>query len=327
MSDNKQHDIEKLLAMAGKRTRPSASVEKEVFDNVYAHWQKTHHTPFYKRKYPLLMAASIAAFVFMSIYLFSLPRTVSADYIQKMQLQGQVDISNDRENWQVLAADQNMQIGDYVRTRNDNRLLMKLDNGNVIRLDEDTEIQLLGRHQMALLAGAVYVDSDHATQDNALEITANTATIQHIGTQYSVRLLQDDQVNIMVRSGQVAFATDTIESKINKGSEVVFTATKVVEQKPITGYDEKWSWIQEIAEDFDIQGKNLIEYLNWVGEETGYPIQWSNSRDQNTAFDIELSGSIRGLSPLESLEVVMPTTRFGYSLSTDRIDITSRTAQ
>lgn len=325
MSDNKQRDIEKLLTLAGRRTRPSPAVEKDVFEAVHAQWKKSYRKPFYKRYSPLLMAASIVLFSYMSIYLFSLP--APADYIQKVQLQGQVHSSDDRENWQLLAANQSMNVGDYIKTSKDNRLLIKLDNGNVLRLDEHTEIQLLGRHEMALLAGAVYVDSDRATQNNALEIKTDTATIRHIGTQYSVRLLQNDQVNILVRSGQVAFATDTIESEIDKGSEVTFSVTKIVDQKPISAYDNKWSWTQQIAEEFDIQGKNLVEYLNWVSQESGYPVQWDNSIDQSKSENIILSGSIRGLTPLQSLEVVLPTTRFGYNLSTNRITITSRTAQ
>ncbi|WP_395373925.1 FecR domain-containing protein [Marinicella sp. W31] len=327
MSDNKQQDIEELLTQAGRRTRPSPEMEKEVFEAVHAQWKKVHRTPFYKKSYPLLIAASIAFFSFMSIYLFNLPEASEADYIQKLQIRGQVHTSDDRENWQLLAVNQSMNIGDYIRTDKDNRLLVKLDNGNILKLDENTEIQLLGRHQMALFEGAVYVDSDHATQNNALEIKTDAATIHHIGTQYSVRLLPNDQVTILVRSGQVAFATEAIASEINKGSEVVFSASEIVEKNTITTYDDKWIWTQQISEDFNIQDKNLVEYLNWVSEETGYPIHWENRADQNKSIGIVLSGSIRGLGALESLEVVMPTTRFGYDLSANQINITNRLQQ
>ena len=135
-----------------------------------------------------------------------------------MQLQGQVHISDDRENWQLLAANQNMNVGDYVKTESDNRLLDQIGQWKCKCVWIKTqEIQLLGRHEMALLQGAVYVDSDHAAKNNALEIKTDTATIQHIGTQYSVRILQDNRINILVRSGQVAFATENLESEIDKG--------------------------------------------------------------------------------------------------------------
>ena len=75
-----------------------------------------------------------------------------------------------------------------------------------------------------------------------------------------------------------------------------------------------WSWIGELAPPFDIEGRPLGDFLDWVARETGRRVVFVDTQTEAEAASAVLHGSVAGLSPDEALQAVLPTTRLRSTL-------------
>ncbi len=321
MTDMNQHDIEKILDQAGPRIKPDQSIRDEVYKEVHAMWLATHKPPFYQRH-----AIKIAASLFLFISLFSFTLLYQGEQpiyniAKSIEIQGQIQISQDNETWEYLNKNKTINPGDYIKTKRNNRLLVNLFNGNQFRVDENTHLLVASNNHLSLLAGRIYVDSESSAGHHQLTIETPLARVNHIGTQYSVAFVADE-LSVGVRDGLVLIkGDDLVESEVAKGRNLLLKSNGEVAYSNITSYDPMWYWTQKITNGFSIQDKTLSDYLDWVSSETGYPIKWESETVRRKADSIKLSGSINGLLPVDSLDVILPTTRFNYSLDEDQIYI------
>jgi hypothetical protein len=212
--------------------------------------------------------------------------------------------------------------GDFIKTKNNNRLLIELVNGNSFRLDENTLVQIVNKNEIQLKQGKIYIESNKSSSLNQLLIKTKLGSINHIGTRYLVEY-NDRQLNVGVREGKVVVDNVNQHKEVSKGFALTINENGSYTSSKILPNQLNWQWTQKIAKQFNIQGKTVSEYLNWVSSETGYPIKWLLNRDKIDASLIKLSGSINGVMPLESLDVLLPTTRFNYSISDSAIHISS----
>ena len=210
--------------------------------------------------------------------------------------------------------------GDYIRTKSKNRLLIELDNGNSFRVDENTQLQIVNRNEINLDHGQIYIESSQQYPSSKLMILTHLAEVNHIGTRYLVSL-RNDKLDVAVRDGKVVINNDAGINEVDNGFEASLNLAGEIQQQPITSYDSKWEWTQKIAKSFNIQDKTVAEYLAWVSAETGYEIHWESTSDKVNATKVILSGSINGVSPMDSLDVILPTTRFNYQLNESAIHI------
>ncbi|TDR17425.1 FecR family protein [Marinicella litoralis] len=321
MSDINKQDIEKILDQAGPRIKPDQSIRDEVYQEVHALWQQTHKPPFYQA-HAMKIAASL--FLFISLFSFTLLYQGNQpvyNIAASIEIQGQIQISQNNSDWKNLDNDKTISPGDYLKTQRNNRLMVNLFNGNQFRVDENTHLKVEANNHLTLISGRVYVNSDSTAGHHKLTIDTPLATVNHIGTQYSVEF-NSDQLNVGVREGLVLVASDHIpQAELTQGRVLNLNDKGEAEYSEVMTYDPIWQWTQKISGGFAIQDQTLTAYLSWVSEETGYPIKWQSDQVRNKAASIKLSGSINGILPVDSLEVILPTTRFKYSIDDNQIYI------
>jgi len=329
MSKEKQNNldisIEKVLKKVGHRLQPDEEIKQEVYTNVREIWLQQNKTPFYQNRF-FLAAASM--FLFVSFYAFfsiQIENSTLDDHgiSSAINISGQIEISQDNNNWSFLDIKTTLKSGDYLKTQSNNRLLVKLTNNNVFRLDENTSVHIVDLETLELNYGQIYIESSESSNFNPLLIKTNFASINHIGTQYSIQVT-DDSVNVRVRDGKVVIndiQNSDNQRNVERGYEVTLKQNGQYSENPITPFDSKWQWTQNIVNPLDIQDKTVAQYLSWISAETGYPITWNSMTDKSNADKIKLSGSINGLKPLESLDVILPTTSFTYQVSASEIHI------
>ena len=323
MKDHKTNDgVETLLQIAGKRIAPSKQMKNEVYANVHKVWTQQNKKPVYFNRY-FLAAASL--FILVGIYTINMLPVESNGSLylnisKKIVISGQIETSQDQNNWSYLKTDSVIQSGDYIRTNKNNRILVELINGNIFKLDENSLIKVANMEELELLKGQIYVESNEHNNNNKLLINTKLGSINHIGTQYNVKL-EAESINISVRKGAVLIHNDDLDKEINKGFEISINENGEHQKSSIDAFDSKWQWTQVITQEYDIQDKTISQYLKWISNETGYPIVWDSNKSKNLSSTIKLSGSIKGLTPIESLQVILPTTTFNYNISETAIHI------
>jgi len=315
MKDKNQNDsVETLLKIAGKRVVPNEQLKKEVYENVYSVWKQQSKPSFYHNK-SFIVAASL--FVFVGIYSFDLFSTknyndINLQISKKIVLSGQIQISRDQKKWSLLKTDSILKAGEYIHTNSSNRILVELNNGNTFRLDENSLIKLTSEDKIELIRGQIYVESNEKNINNQLLIDTKLGSIKHVGTQYNVEL-KPDLINISVRKGKVIVYKKDLTKEIEKGYTLSINNKGDYNQSLINSYDSKWLWTQNITKQYNIQDKTIFQYLKWV--------IWNSDKSKDQSSNIKLSGSIKGLTPLESLEVILSTTDFSYDISQSAIHI------
>ena len=317
----KNDGIERLITHVGPRIKPDQETRDEVFQEVHKLWLQTHKKSFFQN-HAFKIAASFL--IFASLFTFTyLNKGDQPNYniAKNLKLQGQIQISDDNINWENLSIHKTINPGDFIKTLENNRLYVKLTNGNSFRLDEKSTLKINTSDSFTLFNGQIYIDSDTQTGNHKLTVDTPLAIINHIGTRYSISY-NDNSLNVSVRDGLVLVDRINAEKhEIEKGNQYTQLSNGEIKLSTIDTFDEKWLWTQKITQTFDIQDKSMSEYLEWVSNETGFPIHYESFNIKSKAKEVILSGSINGILPMDSIDVIVPTTRFSYEIINDEIYI------
>ena len=80
----------------------------------------------------------------------------------------------------------------------------------------------------------------------------------------------------------------------------------------------------EVAPTFHMEGQTLMEFLKWVTRENGWSLKFEDLKIEQTAFRTVLHGSLKGLSPQETTDVVLPVCGLNHSLVEGVFTVTSK---
>jgi hypothetical protein len=216
------------------------------------------------------------------------------------------------------AADSELFVGAVVETvggatGEPSRIALALGTGAKVRVDEGTVVWLLADGRLRLERGAVYVDTEPygrsgMTAGGRVEIVTPRGTVTDIGTRFEVRLGGDDaaSLRVRVRDGSALFDRDGEAIEVSAGEQIDLREDGTLERIVLDALDPGWAWVLEAAPALEIEGRSLRDYLQWIARETGREIRFANAGLAAAAGEIRLFGSIAGLTPEESLEVVLP---------------------
>src|SRR5262249_14764699 len=109
-----------------------------------------------------------------------------------------------------------------------------------------------------------------------------------------------------------------------KGTELSIPATGAIVGRPIPTYGPEGGWVDAAAPDYDLENKRLIDFLSWVGPETGRRVDFPDKHLRAGARAKVLHGSVQGLKPLDALDRVLSTTSLRFELQGDSIRVSSR---
>jgi len=214
-------------------------------------------------------------------------------------------------------------------------LAMTLTSGVQLRLDASSTARVDSATDVALERGAVYVDSAgaHPTQAGASPINIHTPAglVRDIGTQFQVRIeagLGGPGIRIRVRDGEVR-VTDAngVDARAGAGWELFSQpdgSDRSINRRPVATTGSEWAWAERAAPPFSVEGKALGVFLDWVSHEGAWTVAFADRRFSARARATVLHGRpdlLKGLTPAEALDVVLPTCGLRYRIDRDRVVI------
>jgi hypothetical protein len=75
-----------------------------------------------------------------------------------------------------------------------------------------------------------------------------------------------------------------------------------------------WEWAAALAKPFELEGRGLRDFLDWICDENGWHLRFTDAAVEAKAATTILHGSIQGLTPEEALAAVLPTAGVKYRL-------------
>ena len=214
-----------------------------------------------------------------------------------------------------------LKTGGTLRTRGP--VLIELVDGGTLRVAADTALELTLPAKGVLRRGQIYVDLPPGTHSEApFQIETRAGTVEHVGTQFEV-ISNDRLVRLRVREGRVQLKGGSHDVAAGAGTELTAMNDGTITQSTISTHGRDWLWVAALAPDYEIEGKPLLGFLEWVSREVGRPVEFSDAHARAVAERTILHGSVRGREPLDALSSVLATTSLAYEIRGDAIWIQS----
>jgi hypothetical protein len=222
---------------------------------------------------------------------------------------------------------QQLKTGDVLKTggmlQTRGPVLIELADGGTLRMAAGTALELVGATKGVLRRGQLYVDLPPGTHGRApFQIETRAGTVEHVGTEFEV-ISNDRLVRVRVREGRVQLRSASHDIAAGAGTELIALNDGTVTQGTIPTYGRDWLWVAALAPDYEIEGKPLLGFLEWVSREVGRPVEFSDEHARAVAERTILHGSVRGREPLDALSSVLATTSLTYEIRGDAIWIQS----
>jgi hypothetical protein len=171
--------------------------------------------------------------------------------------------------------------------------------------------------RLSLERGLIYVDIP-ASIPNPLRVSTTAGDIEHIGTEFEV--MSDGQgVRIRVREGRIRLSGKTAPVAADAGTELLAMPGAEITQRSVDTYGREWIWVAELAPDYEIDGRPLIDFLQWASRELGRHLYFADERSRQIAEHTILHGSVRGQLPVDALSHVLTTTSLAYEIRNETI--------
>lgn len=291
---SEEDEIEKLLRLADPGPELPLGGEARIRAAVRPLWQQEVRRRKVRRVVALTFAAAAAV---TTAFLLLLPRRAEPPMppveVARVELvRGPADET--LRNTSVMA-------GARLHTSPSTRAALRLSGGQSLRLDNDTAVRLLSAQRIVLERGAVYIDSGGA-HAKAVEVRTPFGDVRDIGTRFEVRV--EKQLLVRVREGSVDVAAGAQHFRLGAGLEA--RVDNAGRQTGVLDAGAK-SWSAAVAPPFLIDGRSVAELLDWSARESGLGIRYADAETERLARSTVLHGSASDLSPLEAVEVILPT--------------------
>jgi ferric-dicitrate binding protein FerR (iron transport regulator) len=201
--------------------------------------------------------------------------------------------------------------------------LVVLSAGGTLRIAADTVIDVLSATEIRLKQGMIYVDKPPVTEISGhLQVLTQAGTLEHLGTEFEV-LSTQKSVRVRVREGHIRLRSASTDVVADAGTELLATSDGGVSRGSVATYGRDWLWVAALAPDYDVEGKPLLGFLQWVSRELGRRLEFANPRVRDIAARTILHGTVRGREPLDALANVLATTTLIYEIRGDTIWVQS----
>jgi ferric-dicitrate binding protein FerR (iron transport regulator) len=306
--------LRNLFAHAAPRPTPPEADAEEIRRAVYAEWDAvTGRRKVVRRAAGAAMAAAVVA----GIVLFGLdtgtgplPTVATIERVQ-----GDVEIDGMEQLRIGAGVPQDAQL-----TTHSGQISLRLADGGSLRLASQTQLRLLASADVELRSGRLYFDSDGSAVSSKLAVRTEFGTLRDVGTQFIARL-ESDRLEIAVRDGRVALARGAENVAAVAGERVtVAQSSGTVRREEVDGYGADWEWAERLAPPFDIDGRQLIDFLTWFSHETGRKFVFADAQAERVARETVLTGSI-DLEPMRKLSAVLALADLGFTVDGESIVI------
>jgi ferric-dicitrate binding protein FerR (iron transport regulator) len=302
--DGNQADVERLLALAGPRDAVPAERLDRMREAVHQAWTAEGNADTRPGARRLLLwtfgTAAAAAIVFMVVR--TQPGASPAEA-------------------PVVAAAIHITTGPEERT---SRLL---PGGGELRVDASSVVTIAGNGEIHIIKGALYLDSKGTTLP---PVITPAGSITDIGTRFEVRLVSGN-TRVRVRDGKVrlAQASDVIEvaaaEELTARAGESNASIESMTRRHVNPFGAEWEWVARAAPRFDVEGKSLASFLDWIETEGGWTVTFASPAIERSARSTVLHGSVEGMSTTEALEAILLSSGLVHrvDLKTGRVNVSS----
>jgi len=307
--DDTDRDIRTLMALASRRAEPPTAVEARAraafltaFDELPA------SAP--RRWRPVMAAAAGLAIVLIGALLARWPIATPDPRAELAYGTGSFQVAPAATEPEAGGV-RRIRYGSVLDTASDGRLLVTIDALLSIRLDGDTRVRLVSPAEVELLEGRLYVDSERAAP---LVVRTAAGTVTDVGTRFEV-IVRPDGLTVALREGRVEVAAGAmrLESRADgvNGELLAFSDGMLTERRGVPTTDPRWRWIAQAQPGFALDGASVDAYLAWAAREGGYTLRYASPAvRQQAEMPRALVGSARAQADLESIRLLLETTRF-----------------
>ena len=288
MNDSeKDEDVQRLLRMSGRRPAVPQDAEARVRSRVHEAWRSEVDAAATRRRF--IIALPLAAAAAIAVILFVLPsrQPAIAPAVTIATIERAV---GDAHFPRALVASSEIATGD-------GRAAIRMTNGTSIRIDSQTRLRLDDARTFTLRSGAIYVD----TARSGVRVRTPFGIVRDIGTKFEVRV-RDTGARVRVRDGQVAVG----DHRARRGEQLEVAKGGAVATDRITTWGDDWSWVNDVAPPFVVEGKRVAEFVVWFAAESGMEVRYDSQPTSRKAATAILHGSIGNLGPVAAAESVLP---------------------
>ena len=221
---------------------------------------------------------------------------------------GPVQLETDTDEARTITKEEPIPLGAALRS-GDGRAALRLAGGATVRLDAESRLRFASATVLNLEHGALYVDTGAGTRPRAaIEVRTPIGTVRDIGTQFAVRVADHAKtvLSVQVRDGAVRTEHRGHAYLTSAGQELVLHHDGRAERREVTAHGPAWEWVLEASPGFDIEGRSLREFLDWVSRETGWRVRYADAGLADSAAKIVLHGSIGDLRADRAPFAVLP---------------------
>jgi ferric-dicitrate binding protein FerR (iron transport regulator) len=319
--------VEALLSRAQPRPAPPAEHEQQVRDAVYAQWRGAAARRLSRRRVlQFAAAASVLLAVAAGFNLYRDSGVAPAEIATISKSHGSVYLIGERSELRELPSIDTVLAGQTMVTGSDAGIGLDWHGGGSLRVDADTTVEFLSADSIHLRQGRVYFDSRVEHGAAALTISTAHGDLTHVGTQY-MAAVDTLTLVVSVREGAVTISRRGGDDRAAAGQRLEFAGDARPLVSNISRTGSQWAWIEATAPTLDFSGRSTYEFLQWVGRETGYSVEFESAEADRLARDGRLVGTIPGLDPRGELEVRMLGEDLDYAFDEVRGTLNIRTAE
>jgi ferric-dicitrate binding protein FerR (iron transport regulator) len=295
-----------MLEEAGRREEIPAddlAAIRSAAENV---WRDSVRSARARRARVLAIAASFAIVVLAGILLFTrleTPGAAPAAVATCERVSGVVRVTGVGSDSRMVAGAV-LRVGEEIEIGGGNASL-RMGERTTLRLAAGTRVALESASKIELSAGSAYVDTDGS--GDSLEVATAFGTARDVGTQFLVRVdAQAGTMEVAVREGEVVVRHGGRRQSVTRGEGLTVRSGGSSETRDVSPWSDEWGWVMEAAPRFEIEGRTLASYLDWVARETGLEIRYDESSVAVVARETRLHGSTGDLRPDEAVLLVLP---------------------
>ena len=278
-------DAQRLIGSVGAHDTPPTEARERVWNAVHGAWENLAPARQGRATTVFALAACVVVAA-VSASLVWLPEAVEPAAVagEVAYATGGHVVANSELAAPLLAT------GATVETTPEGRMLVRLENGALIRLDGSTRLTLRGTAEVGLSQGRLFADS----AGSSIGVIARSGVrVQSVGTQFEVGV-EDDRVVVAVREGRVDVSAGgrsiRPEAVDGIGEAIVLEGGDVVSTERVSATSARWDWIHASVPAFELDGATVFEFLTWATSEVGFTLEFASEQVTRHAKAVRLHG-------------------------------------
>ncbi len=292
-----------LLLEAGPRQKMPPELAAQVRSRVEEAWLETVEVRRSRRR-QLWAAAAVVSMVLGGAF-FGLYQVPESSMVATLTAITPGDSSSLDLGF---AVGDSLPAGTRLSTASGQRVVLRLNSGATVRLDQASEAWFPSPLAVELRRGAVYIDSGPGGR--SLAVSTHLGVVQDIGTKFEVRLLSGG-LRVQVREGEVTLEVAGQPHRATAGT-VLELRGETVSRREIEAHGAAWAWLASVPQPFVLEGSTLRAFLDWVVSETGLELHFAEEGLEAEVREVIAHGALAGLTPDQALDIVLASSGLSF---------------